>query len=360
VEAAFGRYAGNMTSVALWLGAGLAAAGVGVAIADTMARILPLFAQPLWRDAFIVILFMTLAAINIWGVREGGRLVLFTLILKLLPLVALVLGGGLVLATGGAIGHLATPARAVQAFPVKANVGRAVLLGMFAFMGMETAMGVLGEVRQPARNVPLGLLGALGSVTVLYILIQLVTAGLLGPDLAAAKTPLADAGAVVLPALGGVLLAAGAVSMLGYLSSDILSAPRILFGMARDGYLPAPLAAVHPKTRTPYVAILTHVGLVGALAVTGAFEPLAVLSVLITLFVYIAGCAAAVVLQRRGVAEEGDPMNFRFTPAAAVIGAVSMAWVALQGTWQEGAAVAAAMAVFSLIYGVALRRRPGA
>jgi len=360
VEAAFGRYAGYITSVSLWLGAGLAAAGVGAAVADTMAHILPIFGQPAWRDAFIVVLFLTVAAINIWGVRAGGGLVLVTLTLKLLPLIALVACGALVLATSGGAAHPVAAAPLAGALPAKASVGRAILLGIFAFMGMETALGILGEVRNPARNVPLGLLGALGSVTVLYILIQLVTAGLLGPDLAASKTPLADAGRAVFPLLGAVLLAAGAVSMLGYLSSDMLSAPRILFGMARDGYLPAPLATVHPHTRTPYVAILTHTTLVVLLALTGAFEPLAVLSVLVTLLLYVAGCGAAVVLQRRGVAEEGAPMNSRLTPAAAVIGIVSMTWVALQGTWQEGAAVTATLMIFSLIYVFALRRKTAA
>ena len=348
VETAFGRYAGYMTSVVLWGSAALAAAGVTAAVADTAARILPVFAQPLWRDAFIVVLLSTIASINVAGVRAGGGLVLLTLTVKLMPLALLVVVGGL---------HV-NPAHLVEGAPAKADIGRAMLLGVFAFQGMETALGLSGEVRQPGRNVPLGLLGALFFVTILYILIQLTVEGLLGPALAASRTPLADAMARVSPILAGLLLAGGAVSMLGYLTSDILSAPRILFGMGRDGYLPAPIARVQARTRTPYVAILTHVTVVGAMAVTGAFEPLAILSVLVTALAYIAGSAAAVVLQRRGVAEEGKPMNFAFTPLAAAVGIVFMVWLMLRGTVQEWLAMIAALVVFSLIYVVALRRKP--
>ena len=347
VETAFGRYAGYITAVMLWLGAGLAAAGIGAGIADAVARVIPTFAQPLWRDTFIVVLYATLAAINIGGVRAGGGLVVVTMTLKLVPLLVLVIVGGL---------HV-DPAQLSVGAPGKADVGRAMLLGVFAFMGMETALGVSGEVRKPERNVPLGLIGALLAVTVLYILIQLTAEGLLGPALATSKTPLADAMGKVSPTLAGLLLVGGAVSMLGYLTSDILSAPRILFGMGRDGFLPSVLAKVHPKARTPYVAIIVHVVLVCILALTGAFERLAVLSTLVTVEVYIAGCAAAVVLQRRGVAEEGKPLNLPFTPIAAAVGIVSMIWLAFQGTWQEGEAVAAALVIFSLIYVFALRRK---
>lgn len=347
VEAAFGRFAGYMCSVALWLGAGLAASGVGAAIADTMARIVPALQAPLLRDAFILLLFAAIAGVNILGVKRGGGLVLLTLTLKLIPLFLLIAVGA---------PHI-DPVHLAEGTPAKANVGRAMLLGVFAFMGMETALGVSGEVRRPGRNVPLGLLGALAFVTLLYMLIQLTAQGVLGGGLVASKTPLADTAAKIYPPLAGLLLATGAVSMLGYLSSDILSAPRILFGMGRDGYLPKILTRVHPTARTPYVAIILHVALIGALAVTGGFEPLAILSTLVTVFVYIAGCAAAVVLQRRGVAQEGRPLNFRFTPIAAVVGVVSMVWLALQGTWQEGAGVAAAFIVASLIYLAALRRK---
>jgi amino acid transporter len=348
VEAAFGRYAGFITGVMLWLGAGLAAAGIAAGLADALASVVPVFAQPLWRGAFIALLFATIAAINIGGVRRGGGLVSLLIALKLIPLLVFVLVGAL----HASPAHLAEAGKAGHA-----DIGRAMLLGVFAFMGMETALGVSGEVRRPERNVPLGLLGALAAVTVLYILIQLVAQGLLGAGLPLSKTPLADAMGRVSPALSGLLLVGGAVSMLGYLASDMLSAPRVLFGMARDGFLPAALAKAHPKAHTPHIAIFVYAVIEAAFAITGAFEPLVILSTLVTVVVYIAGCGAAVMLRQRGVAREGKPLNFPFTTAAAALGIGSMIWLTLQGTWQEGAAVIAAIAISSAIYFAALRRR---
>lgn len=350
VEAAFGRYAGFITSVMIWLGSALAAAGIAAAIADAVAKAAPTFHDPIWRGALIAGLMATLAAINVRGVRAGSGLVILTVSLKLVPLLALVLLGGLHVnlaqITGGA--------------PPKADIGRAMLLGVFAFMGMETALGVSGEVKSPHRNVPLGLLGALGAITILYILIQLVAEGLLGPELKSSATPLVDAAAKIHPALAGLLLVGAVVSMLGYMTSDILSAPRFLYGMARDGQLPSALARVNPATHTPNLAIATHAVLVGGLAISGAFAELVVLSTLVTVVAYIAGCLAAVRLQGRGVATHGAPLNFRFTGAAAAVGVISMVWLAFQGTWQEVAAVAAAIAIASVVYLIATRRQASA
>jgi amino acid transporter len=232
-----------------------------------------------------------------------------------------------------------------------------MILGVFAFMGMETALGVSGEVKAPERNVPRAILGALVAVTLLYIAIQATAQSLLGDALKTSTTPLADAMGRVSPVLQGLLLIGAVVSMLGYLASNMLTAPRILFAMARDGLLPRFLGAVHQSSRTPTRAILVHGALVVVLAVSGAFAELAVLSTLVTLIAYIGGCVAAVVLQRRGVADEGAPLNFAFTPAAAAVGVVSMVWIAAQGTWQEVLAVLAALGAASLVYLVSRRRR---
>lgn len=348
VEKAHGRYLGFLTSAMVWLGSLLAAAGISAAIADALGQAVPAFQNLLWRDAFLLALFATLIWINIRGVRTGGGLVLATIALKSIPLLALVIVGGL------AASHAPLPITP----PPKTDISRAMILGVFAFMGMETAMGVAGEVKRPERNIPLGILGALAAVTVLYILIQLTCEGLLGEALKASRSPLADAMGKVSPALSALLLVGASVSMLGYLTSDMLSAPRFLFGMARDGLLPAAIARVHPTARTPWAAILLHGVLVLVLAVTGAFNELVVLSTLAVIPPYIAGATAAVTLQRRGVAEAGRPMNFPLTPVAAVIGILAMIAIALLGQPLEIAGMVGALVLASAIYLVGARRKP--
>jgi len=346
VEKALGPYASFVTSTLLWLGSALAAAGINAAIVGALGSVLPIFKEPIWRDAFILVLVATLAAVNIGGVRAGAGLSNLVTVLKSIPLLVLVVVGGL---------HV-QPQFLTGAAP-KAEIGRAMILGVFAFMGMETALGVSGEVKEPRRNVPLGLLYALGSVTVLYMAIQLVCEGLLGPSLAGSAEPLAAAMATLSPALGVLLAVGAAASRLGYLTSDILTAPRFLYAMALDGFIPKGVAAVGAKSRAPYAAILAHAGIVAALALSGTFETLVALSTLVVLIPYIIGCVAAVLLQRRGVAEHGAPLNLPWTPVAAVVGIVFMTWVAFQATVTEAIETAGAVVVATLIYGVAMWRK---
>jgi amino acid transporter len=108
-------------------------------------------------------------------------------------------------------------------------------------------------------------------------------------------------------------------------ATDILSSPRILFAMARDGLLPRPLGAAHPRSHTPHVAIICYGIIAIALALTGTFAELAVLATLAVAAVYILGCAAAWRLKHLNTAEAGRPLNFRWLGSAALAGILSMA-----------------------------------
>jgi amino acid transporter len=225
-----------------------------------------------------------------------------------------------------------------------------MFLAIFAFSGMETALAVSGEVRAPSRSVPIGLLGAMAAITTIYMLVQIVAQGVLGAELARSATPLSDTLAGFSPSLAGLLLVGAAISMSGYLAGNALSAPRLLFAAARDGFLPSMLAAIYPRTHAPAAAIIVHLGIASALALTGTFIELAVLSTLATVGIYVLGCAAALVLRRRNVATAGQPLRFRATVPAAFIGIASMVWVAAQATLNEAISVAIALAVIVALY----------
>jgi len=121
-----------------------------------------------------------------------------------------------------------------------------------------------------------------------------------------------------------IMVAGAGMSMFGYLGSDILGSPRLLFALARDGLLPPVLGRLHPRTHAPHVAIGIYATLGIVLALTGTFAELAVLSALTTAALYILGCAAAWRLTRRGVAMAGEPLRFRWLGAAVIIGITSM------------------------------------
>ena len=207
--------------------------------------------------------------------------------------------------------------------PPSANedIGRALILALFTFTGMETALCASGEVKEPSRTIPRAIAIAMLSLTrASTSACRSSRRACSAPRSRTSTAPLADAMARVNPALRVLMLAGAAISMLGWLGSDILGTPRVLFAFARDGLMPRVLGRVHPTTRAPHVAILCYATLAIVLALTGTFAELAVLSTLLVTVPYVGGCAAAVVLARRGVALAGTPLNFRWLRLAAVVG----------------------------------------
>jgi amino acid transporter len=152
---------------------------------------------------------------------------------------------------------------------------------------METILSASGEVKDPAKTIPKSLFIAMGGVLFFYVSIQLISQSLLGNELAASKTPLADGIGKYVAPLGLLLLFGATMSRVIWVASSVLGAPRILFAMARDGNLPKILGLVHAKNSTPHVAIWVHVILGILLALSGTFEQLAVLSGRRHIFLYL-------------------------------------------------------------------------
>jgi amino acid transporter len=181
-------------------------------------------------------------------------------------------------------------------------------------------------------------------VTVLYVSVQIVAQGILGPALATSTVPLADAMSRISPALGLLMLAGAVVSMFGLMSIELLGGPRFLFAFARDGLLPAALGRVHPRTHVPHVAIVCHALIAIVLALTGTFVELAILSTLAVAVLYASASIAAWQLARRGVAENGTPLNFRGLTAAMIVAVVSMTLLVALASRVEKLGLAAAIA----------------
>jgi len=343
VEAAFGKMAGFSAGVLLWLSSVLACGGIAVALADTAAAALPILANPLIHQGVTLAVLGLMTGINLVGVDPASRFLGWATLIKLLPLLLFVLVG----AAGLAMGHHA--AAPITNAPTE-GFGRAAILAMFALTGMETPLAASGEVRDPARTVPRALLLAMGTVGLLYIAIQLVAQMLFGAGLLQSNAPLADALGTIdrlwrLPLLAGAFL-----SMLIWLGSDLLGAPRVLFAFARDGLLPAPLGRIHPRWRTPHIAILTHFVLAAGLALSGTFEKLVILSTLAIAPLYISVCAAAVKLRRNDVALFGRPLILPGLPFLAAFGAISMVILIGFGQWSEIIALAGVLIGSALLY----------
>ena len=341
VETAFGPLVGFLCGVLLWVGMTFALSAVSAFFADSLVALVPAIGQAGKRAALVFIL-VALAAANSRGVRGVTRMNTIFTVAKLLPLVALIVVGAF---------SMRGENLAVTAPPTTEGVARASLLLLFAFLGVESALVPSGEVKEPARTVPLAIFLAMGAVALLYVSVQVVAQGLLGPALAGDPTPLASAAEVAMGPAGRTLILVGSVvSMFGYVSGMTLAVPRMLFAFGRDGFLPAPLAAVHPAWRTPHVAIAVQTVIVIVLGLFGIFEALAVSANVTMLIVYAACCFAAVRLRRRGVREGGVPFRVpgaRVAPwlALGVIG--WLLWELKPTEWlAAGVIVVAAVLVF--------------
>ena len=315
IEAAFGPLAAYVSGTLLWLGNLLACASIAAALGDVAGSLAPAAAVALVKAAVIVAVVGAMALVNIASVTRSALLVTVAAACKLVPLILFVLVGAFAMHPDNLM-----PAER----PALDGLGRALILALFALTGIEGSLSVSGEVVDPARTIPRALAIAMTFVSVLYVAIQLVAQGVAGPSLGHSAAPLADVMARVHPALRAVMLGGAALSMAGWLASDILSTPRVLFAFSRDRMLPRVFGRVHPTNHTPYVAIVVYAALAILLALTGTFAELAVLAALASAGLYIGVCLAAWQLARGGIALAGAPLDFRGLPAAVVVGVGSM------------------------------------
>jgi len=352
VGTAFGPYAGFLSGVLLWMLGTFATAAVSTVFASSLGLLIPSLAGRGMEIGILVAAFGFWTLINLQGVTLGVRLNSIATVAKLLPLLLISVGG---------LFFIDTSNLQVTAMPAAGDIARTSLLLIFAFAGIECALVPSGEVRDTARTVPRAIALAMVGITVLYLALQTVAQGILGDGLAQSTvSPLADAAGASMGGWARALLLGGAtLSMFGYLGGMTLSIPRMVFALARDGFLPRALATVHATHRTPQAAIVAQSLLGLALAISGTFEKLAILANVSALALYL-GCAlASWRLRQMGV--QGDGTTTAFTvPAAGVVPWLACAvilWLLTGLTGDEWLGFGVCVAVASAIYFAASRRR---
>jgi amino acid transporter len=194
-------------------------------------------------------------------------------------------------------------------------------VAFFAFVGFEDTVNVAEEVKDPSRAIPRAILIALAVALVLYVLVA-VAALVAVPigDIGGSKAPLLlvlERAGVALP--GGLfpIIALLAVGNTGLL--NLIMASRLTYGMAREGLLPPVLARVHPKRRTPWVAVWVAFGLAAALAASGGVRELAETTALLLLLVFATLHVALIVIQRRLPADGSHFHVPRVVPAIGLL-----------------------------------------
>jgi amino acid transporter len=166
-------------------------------------------------------------------------------------------------------------------------------------------------------------------VLAVYILLQIVTQGTLGPQVAEfSDAPLAAvAEKIIGPAGTTILLISAAVSCFGNVSADILSTPRSLFAGANDGLFPKFLGKVHPKFATPYIAVIVYGSLIFIFSISGGFKQLAILASASVLLIYLSVILSTMKLRRKK--QEVSEKTFRM-PGGVIIpfmGITAIIWL---------------------------------
>lgn len=263
---------------------------------------------PAWMVAALILAALTV--VNALGVRAGSSVQNGFMVLKIAALLMLI-ACGLLLApravpgmSGAAAGTHPNGAglgEATLSMGLVTAFGAAMVPVMFSYGGWQTASFVAGEMREPSRDLPRGLMLGVGAVIVLYLAVDFVCIRALGTSaLAATATPASGVMNAALGTTGGRLIAAGiALSTLGFLSQSMLTAPRVYYAMAADGLFVRAVASVHPRSRAPVVAIALQGVTAMVIAASGSFEQ--ILSYMIGVdwifFGLTAGCVF--VLRRR-------------------------------------------------------------
>jgi len=283
--------------------------------------------------------------VNIRGVKAGVRLYIFNTLAKLVPLLLLV-GAGLFVIN---IEYLAIPE-----WPSAASIGASTILLFYAFNGAESALNASGEIQNPSKTVPLGLLLGLGGILLLYVGLQTVAQGVLGPELANdTEAPLVAVATAVFGDWGGKMLIAGVViSIYSNLSGDMLGGPRVVFASSLDNNLPRFLGKVHPKYKTPHIAIVFFAVVIGVFALSGTFKYLAVVATGSLLLVDLGVILAVLRLrQRDGLPKDGE-FRLPFGPVIPLLSCAIVGWLLLQVPLNEAATIVTLVGACAVIYAI--------
>ena len=163
----FGPFAGFLGGALMWISNFTSSAGVAAALSVQVANLVPALAPPLPRALLLAAVYGLLFALNAHGVKLGARTITALAALKLTPLFALA-GIGLFFVDWSQVSFVPGDVPSLNA------LGASMVLVMFAYSGMETALVPSGEINNPARSVPRATLAAIALVVLLYVALQIV------------------------------------------------------------------------------------------------------------------------------------------------------------------------------------------
>ena len=300
------------------------------------------------RDLLLAILIAIPAVINYFGVRAGATLSNVMTVAKLSPLGLLIVFG---------VSRLIHQTPRIHASellsPGLSNWVRSLVFLIFLYGGWEDTLIVAGEVKEPRRTIPFGLLIGLLICTGFYILLQFITLAAIGTN--ATDRPLAAAASVLMGRSGAAVVALAAmVSTYGWISATLLNGPRLVYSLAAEGDFPGVFAKLDPRYHTPTAGIILFALTGWLLAVSGTFLWIVALSAASMIVYYAAACACLGRL--RNLHPQADAFRVPFGRTLSMV-AVGIALLLLTGLHATEALLMCVTALIATANWLLVRRR---
>jgi amino acid transporter len=342
---AFGPTAAFITGWLRLLSVILAYATVCNLLIGYLSSLLPPVATGLGRFVTITVVTVGLAIVLGRGLRETVWVSTALTAGKLLLLILFVL-----------VGALFFDSSKLHWVPIPSaqNMGAAVLLSIFAFFGFEAGSVAGGELANPERDQPIAIMVSVGVTALLYVLVQLICVGTLD-SLATSSRPVADAATSMAGAAGRVVVAMGAIPLLlGVLLTQLIGSSRTLFAMGEGAQMPKSVSSVHPRWRTPLVAIVVTSAAAWVTTLASSFTTAIAIAVGTRVLSYVVVCASLPVLRRR----TNVPAARFVLPGGDVIAGIAIVGSAalLAATQLREGIALASLVVIGLLVQKALRR----
>ncbi len=339
--AVFGRLVGFELGWVYYIARAAAFAANANVLAAYTARWVAGADEGLGRAALLIGVTTLFAAVNIAGVRKSIGLLSALTIMKALPLF---------IAAVAAIAFT-FPWPAPEPLPTLTEFEAGLLIVLYAFIGFEQAVVPAGETRNPSRVLPKAIFATIGVTTLLYFLVQLAFVSAVPGSAGDDTAPLINLGSWLAGPTGAAVLTLTALaSLAGSLHGIMTSTPRVSYALAIRRDLPAWFGRVQPRFETPANSILFFAVFACALAISGSFVWLAVVSTLARMIVYATTIAAW----------PRAPGPRRLHAGHWLLGAAGIlvcAWAASQADYKAWTTLAALSAVGVLLYALAARGR---
>jgi len=336
-------------------------AAVGVTFAGYACRLASLpesFIRPVAVFALVL-----LHGINLFGIRPGALTTNVFTVLRLAALSALI-ATGLAAVSGSGAPVAASASVAVSPGLSLGVLGAALIPVLFTYGGWQHSNHVAGEILEPEKNLPRALLLGVSAVVLVYMLANVAYLHALGVSgLAQSTAPAADTMTAVLGPWGGSLIAFGIMcSTFGFMSLVILAGPRIYQAMADDGLFFESASKLHPRYRTPTVAILVQAVWAIALTLSGSYGQLLDYVVFGDWIFFGLTVATIFFYRRRGAPPEGSASfvwGYPATPLFFILVAIFAVWSSIASNPRNAAIGGALIASGVPIYFYWSRARLG-